>query len=134
MKFKPPAVRNQTAKLRNSATKSILAKRASTAHPTLRDSNKNNLNSISQIDLNIAKEESKLTEESNDTFFVHVKRVKSSSVSNVLRKRPIAISNKVNKIETLRQSSLPIFSPSTKNEVPKMDVIMKFHEIFLNLI
>ena len=121
----PPVIRNQTAKYRSKTKQPILARRASTAHPALRESNQTN-----QISLNVQNHDLVNDESNSDILFVRVKRVKSSSVSNILRKKPVTVSKSANinnSKDTLRQNSMPSFQNDK-------DVLVKFNEIFYNLI
>lgn len=137
-----PMIRIQTAKPRAlSDSKVLLGKRATTAHPMLRETKiltstpPPSVTSSSEINNNNSKQNTKeeinkLTDDSNEAFFIKSKRVKSGSVANVLRKTPL--SAKSHESDVLRQSSLPSF-PSN-NELNKMKVLIKFEEIFYNLI
>jgi hypothetical protein len=126
----PPVIRNQTAKYRSKTKQPILARRASTAHPALRESNQTN-----QISLNVQNHDLVNDESNSDTLFVRVKRVRtlallSSSVTNILRKKPVTVSKSANinnNKDKLRQNSMPSFQNDK-------DVLVKFNEIFYNLI
>ena len=123
-------LRNQTAKYRSKTKQPILARRASTAHPALRESNQTN-----QISLNVQNHDLVNDESNSDTLFVRVKRVRtlallSSSVTNILRKKPVTVSKSANinnNKDKLRQNSMPSFQNDK-------DVLVKFNEIFYNLI
>ena len=128
-----PFIRNQTAKQRTlSDSKILLSRRANTANPTLRDAKKIvNNNSNDRPNSQTPNEDSnKLSDDSNEAFFVRVKRVKSSSIANVLRKTPLTV--KSAKPYGLHQASLPSF-PSG-NDLNKANVLNKFEEIFDDLI
>jgi hypothetical protein len=139
--FKRPIIRNQTANPRShSKMKSSLSKRASTAHPSIRESKSSReLVSKSQIEENDNSKlgeivELKPTDEQNEMLFIRANRVKSSSISG-LRKPPIAVSKSAN--SKLRQFSTPIlpnFEAAVENKLSKMDVFLKFQEIFYNYI
>ena len=137
--FKRPIIRNQTANPRShNRIKSIMSKRASTAHPSLRESKSSkDLVSTSQIG---AEDDIKLveldpTDEQNEMLFIPSRpnRVKSSSISG-LRKPPVTVSKSAN--SKLRQFSTPILPSfqATDNKLSRMDVFMKFQEIFYNYI